>query len=115
MAEFVATLLHSATVTHFMHWATGSRSDHLALGEYYEQIIERVDSLAESYMGRYEKLTKFPNEFHSATEPVGYMKSIQSFVEEARKSLPQDSELQNRIDDIAELINHTLYQLKDLE
>ena len=52
MAEFLAALLHSGTVTHFMHWTTSSRSDHLALGEYYENIIELTDKLAESYMGR---------------------------------------------------------------
>lgn len=115
MAEFLAALLHSGTVTHFMHWTTSSRSDHLALGEYYENIIELTDKLAESYMGRYEKITKFPSEFHSATEPLKYMQGMQSFVEEARKNLPQDTELQNRIDEIAELINTTVYQLKDLE
>lgn len=115
MAEFVAALLHSSTVTHFMHWTTDSRSDHLALGEYYENIIELTDKLAESYMGRYKKLTKFPTEFHSATEPLDYMVGIQSFVAEARKNLPQDSELQNRIDEIAELINTTVYQLRELE
>ena len=115
VAEFVAHLLHSATVAHFMHWATSSRSDHQALGDYYEEIIEKVDKFAESYMGRYERLKKFPDDFHSATDPDKYFESLKSFVEEARKHLPQDSELQNRVDDIAELINTTLYQLKDLD
>ena len=115
VAAFVANLLHSATVAHFQHWATPSRSDHLALATYYDEIIDRVDKLAESYMGRYEKITKFPTDFHSATEPRKYMEGMQSFVEEARKNLPQDTELQNRIDEIAELINTTVYQLKNLE
>ena len=115
MAEFLAALLHSGTITHFMHWATPSRSDHTALGEYYEKIINKVDKLAESYMGRYKKLTKFPSDFHMATEPLEYMEGLQSFVAEARQSLPQDTELQNRIDEIAELINTTVYELRELE
>ena len=43
VAEFVAHLLHSSTVTHFMHWSTTSYAKHIALGEYYVQIIELVD------------------------------------------------------------------------
>ena len=115
VAEFVSALLHSSTVTHFMHWATTSYSQHKALQKYYEGIIELTDNFAESYMGRYKRLTKFPSDFHSAENPVEYMEGIQSFVEEARQSLPQDTELQNIIDEIADLINTTLYKLKNLE
>ena len=113
-AEFVATLLHSSTVTHFMHWSTDSYSVHQALGTYYDEIIDLTDQFAEAHMGRYEQLKKFPKEFHIATDPVKYMESMKEFVEEARKELPQDSELQNIIDEIADLINTTLYKLRFL-
>lgn len=113
-AEFVATLLHSSSVTHFMHWSTDSFSKHMALGEYYDQIIELVDRYAEAYMGRYEQLKKFPEEFHTAKDPVKYLESMKEFVEESRTELPQDTELQNIIDEIADLINTTLYKLRFL-
>jgi len=113
-AEFVATLLHSSTVTHFMHWSTNSFAVHQALGEYYDEIIELTDQFAEAYMGRYDQLKKFPAEFHTATDPVKYMEGMKEFVEEARQELPQDSELQNIVDEIADLINTTLYKLRFL-
>jgi hypothetical protein len=113
-AEFVATLLHSSTVTHFMHWSTDSYAKHKALGKYYEQIIDLADQYAEAYMGRYEQLKKFPEEFHTAKEPVKYLESMKDFVDEARKELPQDTDLQNIIDEIADLINSTLYKLRFL-
>ena len=43
------------------------------------------------------------------------MVSLQKFVEEARGALPQDSELQNEIDNIQNLINSTVYKLKNLK
>jgi hypothetical protein len=43
------------------------------------------------------------------------MESLQNFVKEARQDLPQDSELQNIIDEIADLINTTAYKLKFLK
>lgn len=114
MAAFVVTLLHSSTVTHLMHWSTKSFAAHTALGEYYDSIIELTDTLAEAYMGRYEQLTKFPAEYHQDTDPVAYLGKMKSFVEESRKHLPQDTELQNLIDEIAALIDSTLYKLRFL-
>jgi DNA-binding ferritin-like protein len=114
-ALFVATLLHSATNTHFFHWSTDSFSKHTALGEYYDEIVDLTDQLAESYMGKYGKLTAFPSVYHQPKDPLKYMESLQNFVADARQDLPQDSELQNIIDEIADLINTTAYKLKFLK
>ncbi len=114
-ALFVATLLHSATNTHFFHWTTDSFSKHTALGEYYDEIVELTDSFAEAYMGKYGKFTAFPSVYHQPKDPVKYLESLQNFVTDARQDLPQDSELQNLIDEIADLINTTTYKLKFLK
>jgi len=114
-ALFVATLLHSATNTHFFHFTTDSYSRHKALQKYYEAIVDLTDSFAESHAGIYSKFTTFPNVYHQPKDPLRYMESLQNFVKEARQDLPQDSELQNIIDEIADLINTTTYKLKFLK
>jgi len=114
-ALFLATLLHSATNTHFFHFTTDSYAKHKALAKYYEGIVDLVDQLAESYMGKYGKLTAFPSVYHQPKDPLKYMESLQNFVADARQDLPQDSELQNIIDEIADLINTTAYKLKFLK
>lgn len=115
VALFLAVLLHSSTNAHFMHWSTNSASDHSALGEYYERVIELVDNFAEAYMGRYEQIKEFPSDWHVEREPVPYFEKMKLFIEESRKMLPQDTELQNLIDEIADLINSTLFKLKYLD
>lgn len=115
MAMFAATLLHSATNAHFFHWSTDSFAKHMALGEYYDEIVDLTDGLVEVYMGCYEKINKFPSVYHQPTDPVKYMKSLQKFVEEARKDLPQETPIQNLIDGIAELIDTTVYKLVNLK
>ena len=114
-ALFLATLLHSATNTHFFHWSTDSYSKHVALAEYYDGIVELTDQLAESYMGKFGKITTFPSAYHQPKDPIKYLESLQTFVADARQDLPQDSELQNIIDEIADLINTTTYKLKFLK
>lgn len=114
-ALFLATLLHSATNTHFFHWTTDNNSRHMALAAYYDAIVELSDKYAESYMGKYGKFTAFPSVYHQPKDPVRYLESLQNFVKEARQDLPQDSELQNIVDEIADLINTTAYKLKFLK
>ncbi len=114
-ALFVATLLHSATNTHFFHWSTDSYAKHQALGTYYDEIVDLTDQLAESYMGKYGKLTAFPSVYHQPKDPLKYMESLQNFVADARQDLPQDSEIQNLIDEVADLVNTTAYKLKFLK
>ena len=115
MATFIATLLHSATNTHFFHLTTNSYAQHMALGAYYDEIVDLADALAESYMGIYGQFKSFPNCYHNPTNAVSYLESLQKFVEEARHDLPADTELQNQIDTIAELIDSTVYKLKFLK
>ena len=115
MAMFAATMLHSATNTHFFHWSTDSYSKHKALGNYYDEIVELVDDLVEAYMGCYEKINSFPNVYHQPKEPISYLESLKTFVDDARKDLPQESQLQQLIDNIAQLIDSTLYKLKNLK
>jgi predicted nucleic acid-binding protein len=114
-AEFIAALLHSSTVTHFMHLSTDSYSAHKALRKYYDKIIDLTDDFAEAYQGRYNKIKAYPEEFHMSKDPVKYLKTMQQFVDESRDDLPQDSEIQNIIDEISQLIDSTLYRLKFLD
>jgi hypothetical protein len=114
-AAFVSVLFHSATVTHFMHLQTKSFAQHMALGEYYDAIVELADKWAEAYQGCYDIITNYPKDFHLATDPVKYLTQIKEFVNDIRKDLPQDSELNNLVDSIADQIDSTLYKLRFLK
>ena len=111
-AVFVSTLFHSGTNAHFMHLQTDSYARHVALAEYYDGIIELGDKWAEAYQGCYEVIKSYPKEFHLATDPVKYITGIKTFVKDIRSELPDDSELQNIVDEIAGLVDSTLYKLK---
>lgn len=112
MALFLATLLHSGTNTHFFHWATKSYAKHKTLGHFYEAIVEHADALAECYFGVYGQITDFPATYHKPQEPLAYLQSLQRFVKESRSDLPQDSEIVQLIDNIAQEIDTTIYLLK---
>jgi hypothetical protein len=87
----------------------------MALGEYYDGIVDLTDAYVEAYMGAYDKITKFPSVYHQPKEPLAYLQSLQTFVKEARADLPQDEQLCNLIDAIADLIDSTTYKLRFLK
>lgn len=118
VGTFVSTLLHSATLTHLMHFKTTSYSQHVALNAYYDEIPELVDSLVESIQGAYETIIEpYPSMFGNGNgdDPLAYMVSLRNYVRDYRGEMPQDSEIQNEIDSIATLLNHTVYKLKFLK
>ena len=114
---FVSTLLHSATLTHLMHFKSTSYSEHMALGAYYEEIPDLVDRLVESIQGAYETIIEpYPSMFGTGdAEPLQYMVSLRNYVRDYRVDMPQDSEIQNEIDNISNLLNQTVYKLKFLK
>jgi hypothetical protein len=114
-ASFVSVLFHSGTNAHFMHLQTDSFAAHSALKDYYHQIIDLTDEFAEAYQGCYKVITDYPNTFHTETDPVKYLTKISDFVRDFRVHLPQESQLQNLVDEIAALIDSTLYKLRFLK
>ena len=120
VAEFVGTLLHSATITHFMHLQAqgeGSYAKHIALSEYYEEIPGLVDGLAEVIQGCYEEIiAPYPNMFANVTgDSLEYMRMLKEYVSQTRQNMPELSNIQNEIDSIANLIDSTIYKLRFLK
>lgn len=100
---------------HFQVEGEGSNARHTALAAYYDGIVELVDVLTESIQGKYDIIRDYPSSFGmKAGEPLAYMTVLQEYVGEARKNLPEDSEIQNEVDNIANLINSTCYKLRFL-
>jgi DNA-binding ferritin-like protein len=112
-SEFVLTLLHAATNTHLLHWTTKSYPQHEALGKFYTKLPELVDKLAESMMGKYDTTPTFPVAYYApAKTPKEELNALKDYVTQTRPQLPQDSEIQNLVDEIASSINDTLFLLR---
>lgn len=112
--QFVLTLMHSQTNTHILHLQARTLAEHKALGMYYEGVDDLIDSFAEAYQGKYG-LIEYPVEYAPPTASIEYLVTINDYIANARQELPQDSELQNIIDEIVQLVDSTLYQLRFLK
>lgn len=113
--EFLLTLLHAVTNTHILHFRTRSYAQHMALGAFYEELPDLVDTLTEAIQGLTGELVDFPADYYApADTPLEELMELKEYVKENRDALPQDSEIQNIVDEIADLINTTIYKLRFL-
>ena len=113
--EFVLYLLHSVTNTHILHLQSRSYSEHKALEGFYTKIGDLVDDYVEAYQGKYGIIDGYESEYATPPSALEYLISLSEYVAEARKQLPQDTELQNITDEIAQLLDSTIYKLRFLK
>jgi len=117
IGKFLGTLMSSRTQAHIFHLQTPSFAAHKALDKYYNDIVDHIDSYAEMAQGRYGIIRGYnmPGQIFEDDSAVKYFLGLQKFVDEIRKTLPQDGELNNRVDEISGLISSTIYKLKFLK
>lgn len=115
-ATFIGTLMQSRNQVHIYHLQTESYAAHVALQGYYEGIIPLIDALVESYQGRYGILKgyKMAGTIKEDGNFALYFEGLCKFVEGIRAQLPQDSYIQNQVDEVVALIESTKYKLKFL-
>ena len=119
-AQFVSTLLASRDQAHIFHLQTrrspGSYAAHIALNAYYDGILDLFDGLVESYQGRYGIVFGYslPSSFKEDDQFEKYFEALGKYVEQARTSIPQDSYIQNQVDEVVALIETTKYKLTNL-
>jgi hypothetical protein len=115
-------LLNSITVIHLAHLGItgpGSYAAHMALGGYYEEVGDFVDSVVEHYQGITGKIMEFPDQvtlpkLKTAEACCGYLKSLRAEIDREQSVLPY-SEIVNVLDEIKSLIDSTCYKLTFLK
>ena len=122
MNDFLALLFLSREISHREHLATNSYAQHKALGHFYEDIVDLVDSLAEAYQGRYGIVKDIPitqdiKGLKDSQTPAEKLELILDQVERTRYDAlnKEETAMQNIVDEIVALFLSTLYKLKELK
>ena len=116
-ADFVGTLFLARDVAHSVHLNTRSYAKHVALNEFYDNIVELADKFAEAYQGRHGMIG--PITLMSAKKTGNITEFLQDSMDDIEKMRYEvckkdDTPLQNIIDEIVGQYLSTLYKLKFL-
>jgi len=123
MEQLASLFFHSRTQAHVFHLGVkgpGAYAAHKALEGYYEDIVDLIDGLVESYQGKYGLIKFQPvNTIDNNCDIkniISYFEKLCVALEKLRKdSKLQDSWIQNEIDNIATLLYSTKYKLVNLQ
>jgi DNA-binding ferritin-like protein len=114
--ELFGTLQQSVVGAWRKHLRTSKYAKHMALDEFYTEMPEKVDALIEAWMGvNGRKPKQFDNLLKSKNmNTLDYLKSLKRVVKDGYELMNGENELEALLDDIAELIDSTLYKVKEL-
>lgn len=110
--EFFSTILQAGVTAHQLHLSTRSFADHKALEELYKGLPDHADELIESWQGANGKQVEYPEPERLPTaSPQDFVQALSEFIHDNRKSAGEQTEIQNLIDELAGLVDQTLYRL----
>jgi hypothetical protein len=116
--QLASLLLTSGLQVHVFHLQTKSFAEHMALGTFYDEIVDLSDVLIEDFQGQYGVLQKYESfiikSYVDKNTTLAYFDNLKSNVQKLRTTVSEDSNLQNQIDNIITLINSTVYKIKNL-
>ena len=115
-ADIVAIMFLSREQAHRAHLLSSSYSEHMALGDFYEGIIEIADDFAETCQGYYGKFDVIPSRLAVSGKIDAILEKHLALIESLRDALDgkRDRPLQNIIDTACALYARTLYKLREL-
>lgn len=119
-AEFVMRCFHARTAAHVMHLRSqgpGSYAEHLALGEFYNGIVDLADGIAELIQGEYLEILPLSGVggYQTPASPTALISGLVKWIKANREAICDSSECQNEIDTVLALCHSTAYKLKFLK
>ncbi len=113
--EFLSTLLDAKEQTIVWHNQTTSYAEHKALDKFQDELAELYDDLVESVSGIYGRPKNYSvatlQNYQSSDQIYKYYMELYKYVQNERKTIYQDTWVQNQIDEIVALIGRHLYLL----
>lgn len=115
IGKLIATMFLSREVAHREHLKTKSYAAHMALGDFYDAIIDNADAVAEAYQGKYEIIEDIPMLTYKGSASIDdILEDQMSQIEKMRyDAVPSsDSTIQNLIDEAIATYLTALYKLR---
>jgi len=115
ITEFLGKLFQVRDQIHLSHLSSKSFSEHVALGDFYSELIDLVDTLVESIQGKYGIQTiVIPSS--SKVEPIVSLKTLAKLTDGGELyNKVNESWIKNQLDEISQLTYQTIYKLENLK
>ena len=113
--QLVARVFALRDRSHLAHWSTGSYSAHVALGDLYDGLIDKIDGIVEAYHGVYWLIGAVTPAQPLQGEVAACLDVELVWLDKNRTKIAMGSTLlENLLDDLMQLYATTRYKLVNL-
>lgn len=115
--QLAARVFSARNAAHSGHLAAkgaGSFAKHMALGEFYEEVIGAIDSIIETDQGMYGLIGDFTVEDVKPTDFANFIRSEAMWIETNRATFSKCAATLALIDDLTAIYLRTAYKLTNL-
>lgn len=111
----VAKVFATRNAVHLQHWRTNSYAQHVALGDLYDGLIDKLDSIVEMYQGAFGLIDNVDSEPVVGKDIIRHLTEEAKWINDNRETISRDvCAIENALDDLAGLYHRTIYKLKNL-
>lgn len=117
IGKLLSLMFFCRDLAHKEHLRTRSYAQHIALGEFYEEIVDLADGLAEAYQGKHGIIDDIPIMTNSPSGSItDVLRNQVKWIEGNRYKVckEDDAALQALLDPIITLFYSTIYKLDNL-
>jgi hypothetical protein len=116
ICELVSKAFTTRNLLHFAHWNTKSFASHMALGDLYDQIIEDIDEIVETYQGKFGLIEDLYCDAAKLPKDVtDHVKKEAQWVEDNRMFISKgETSIENLIDTLLGHYHKAVYKLENL-
>lgn len=114
--QFIVQCLAVRTSAHLLHLSSKSYAQHVALGDFYDTLIDLTDKYAEVYMGLEGQVTSWPAPATvERKDPIVLLEDFLELVQEEQAEDTESEALKNILAELEELTAQSLYKLRFLK
>jgi DNA-binding ferritin-like protein len=116
--ELIARVFYARNLAHFEHWraeGVGGYARHVALGDFYDKVIDALDSLVEAYQGAFELVGAIPVTKTKAEEILLILIEDSEWIEKNHEKVCKGNRaVANLLDSVTGVYLSAIYKLRNL-
>lgn len=116
--ELISRVFYARNLAHFEHWRAkgdGSFAKHMALGEFYDGVIDAIDPLVEAYQGAFNLIGAIPAPKQTPSDSLKCFEADAKWIEENHEAICKGNRaVANLIDTLTAVYLSAMYKLRNL-
>ena len=113
--ELASRVFAARDAAHRAHWRTGSFAQHMALGEFYEGVIDAIDEIVEVHQGVNGTIEQFTVEVPPISNITAWLQAEADWIADNRDQIAAGNDaVRNLIDGVGAIYRRAIYKLTQL-